>query len=214
MLALSLLLALTTSQQPASQRLRQPNSTDATCSVLNLLSNSKAFDNAAWLKEQAVSAAPVVTANAGTAPDGTATADRVQFGDSTGTNYSDTYQLLAGAGATSCAVYVKGFSGAGTVDLSMQTGASTWTATPCAFVSASWTLCKYENASRFSNGGFFIGNSGYANGGAARTGTDVLLWGAQCVTGATAATCVATGPLTDALEMLAGAPRLQPWRVR
>src|SRR6056297_2388196 len=46
----------------------------------NLLTYSEDFTNAAWAKVNAgVGSLPVVTANAGIAPDGTSTADRVQF---------------------------------------------------------------------------------------------------------------------------------------
>ena len=46
----------------------------------NLATFSEQFDNAAWSKVgNGVAVAPTVSANAGTAPDGTATADRVQF---------------------------------------------------------------------------------------------------------------------------------------
>ena len=56
----------------------------------NLLTFSEQFDNAAWLKQAGGTASvPVVTANAGTAPDGTETADRVQMTLNGGTTVSD-----------------------------------------------------------------------------------------------------------------------------
>jgi hypothetical protein len=61
---------------------------------VNLLTYSEQFDNAAWQKQvSGVASAPVVTANAGTAPDGTTTADRIVFALNGGTTSSDFSQL-------------------------------------------------------------------------------------------------------------------------
>jgi hypothetical protein len=61
----------------------------------NLLTYSQEFENAAWSKEaQGVGVPPTVTANAGIAPDGTTTADRVQLSLGGGTTGSDISQLV------------------------------------------------------------------------------------------------------------------------
>lgn len=60
----------------------------------NLMTYSEDFSNAAWAKVNAgVGVVPVVTANVGIAPDGTETADRVQFDLNGGTTSGDTSRL-------------------------------------------------------------------------------------------------------------------------
>jgi hypothetical protein len=62
----------------------------------NLLSYSEQFDNAAWQKVNAgVGSIPIVTTNAGIAPDGTSTANRVQFDLNGGTTSGDVSRLRA-----------------------------------------------------------------------------------------------------------------------
>jgi hypothetical protein len=63
------------------------------------------FDNAAWEKLNlgSGSAAPVVTANAGVAPDGSTTADRVQLNKGSGTTSSD-YSVMRAASSSRAAV--------------------------------------------------------------------------------------------------------------
>lgn len=60
----------------------------------NLLQYSHQIDNAVWQKDLAgVASAPVVTSNAGIAPDDTASADRVQFALNGGTTSTDRSEL-------------------------------------------------------------------------------------------------------------------------
>ena len=66
----------------------------------NLLTYSEQFDNAAWTKSFAgTGISPIVTANAGIAPDGTLTADRIQF-DCTDTSTSANRSYVAQAVTT------------------------------------------------------------------------------------------------------------------
>lgn len=67
----------------------------------NLLTAPSDFTNAVWVKAQAgAGTLPVVTANAATAPDGTTTADRIQFVQTAGgSDQSYIYQLPAGVNA-------------------------------------------------------------------------------------------------------------------
>lgn len=91
-------------------------------SRVNWLARGEEFENAAWVKGNfATSALPVVTANAGTAPDGTRTADRIWYDacpDDPG--QSLVYQQTASSAARSVHnVYIRGcipLSDAGCVD--------------------------------------------------------------------------------------------------
>lgn len=65
----------------------------------NLLLRSAEFDNASWTKSGGgTGIAPVVTANAATAPDGTVTADQIVFNVGSGTTTNDQSVIQQGAG--------------------------------------------------------------------------------------------------------------------
>jgi len=150
----------------------------------NLLTYSEQFDNAAWTKFAAGAAvAPVVTANAGTAPDGTTTADRIQFDcGNAGSSANRSYiSPLAGNPITSgvsyiASVYVKAFD-AGNVGRqirfavdSLNNGVFTLT--------ADWqriTLTATATATITSN--FIIETRGTFT----QQTADVLVWGAQFI---------------------------------
>ena len=154
--------------------------------------------------------APVITANAGLAPDGTMTATRIQFNKGAGTTTSDvvrrqqSYASSAVASATSVWVrshdgvssYRMTFSGPGSGDISVPVG-PTWTrlvntgvgaATPVLFLGL--------------RGGLTPANSDTA---------DVLVWGAQAENSPSATSYIPTGATTaaragDIIEMPVG-----PW---
>lgn len=145
----------------------------------NQMLRSEQVDNAIWIKEQdAAPRAPTVTADQGVAPDGTSTADRVQFPATSGVEYSDYYQSATVAGSNwSCSVFVRGFSGSGTTDVCSFEGGG-WSCQTCAFVSTSWSLCKVERATSVGTSRFCkVGNNSLQNGGVARAASDVLVWG-------------------------------------
>jgi hypothetical protein len=74
----------------------------------NLLTYSQQFDNAAWTKlGVGTGVAPIVTANAGVAPDDTMTADRVQFNLGGGTTIGDYSWLLQSVTVTNATPYTE-----------------------------------------------------------------------------------------------------------
>ena len=76
----------------------------------NLFTFSQEFDNAAWGKTNAGTALlPVVTANAGTAPDGTTTADRVQLSLNGGTASGDNAQVRQTIATSLAVTYIFSF---------------------------------------------------------------------------------------------------------
>ena len=149
----------------------------------NLLTYSEQFDNAAWIKSNTgVASVPTVTANAGTAPDGTATADRVQYSLNGGTasgDISNLYQTNTTKGALTHSVYLKSFDGVSSYN--MQIIDSTGAGQPIT-VTGAWQ--------RFSVSATSAGSINYAirlRGGATPTNSntaDVLIWGAQLLTAA------------------------------
>lgn len=100
---------------------------------VNLLTNTEDFSAAAWLKTGAgTGAAPVVTLNAGTAPDGTNTASQIVFNTRAGTTTFDQsmIEFSAPSGATSGAAYKSGLwvkGNAGSQILIRQQGAIAYT---------------------------------------------------------------------------------------
>jgi len=140
----------------------------------NILLQSSAFDDAAWTLEHVVQPVPTVTANAGVAPDGNSTADRIQFPATGAGEDSAIRQDTAAGGTYSAGVYIKGFGGtSGTVDFCTYDGGA-WQCTACNFVGSAWTRCVHENYS--ANTYWLLGNAGFRSGNA-HVANDVLVWG-------------------------------------
>jgi hypothetical protein len=105
---------------PTTDRLDVPrlDYTNSTCpSILvepqrtNLATYSEDFSNASWNKvsSQTGTAIPIITANATTAPNGTMTADLVEFTPPTDTNYSIVQKTFTITNLLSGTVYLKAF---------------------------------------------------------------------------------------------------------
>jgi hypothetical protein len=158
----------------------------------NVVVRSQDIDNAAWTSGGLGAAGPTVNADAATAPDGTLTAERMQYAATTAGQLSYTLQAPFSAVATSASVYIKGFSGSGTLDLCIQSGASTYSCSACDYVSASWSRCLRENVTAFAGGRIVIGNLTAYTGGVVRAANDVFVWGAQGEAGAYATSYIPT----------------------
>lgn len=146
-------------------------------SSTNLALRSQEFDNAAWVKDSVGVALPTVTANAATAPDGTVTADQVDFPATTALQHSVLIQTHGDVtGSHAFTLYVRGVSSGGSFDVC--NGNATFGCTTCTFVSTSWTRCL-DTRSSISSGMVFVGNYSDSNGGIVRSANSVYLWGAQ-----------------------------------
>jgi hypothetical protein len=162
----------------------------------NLALQSETFDNASWTKNTGGTSTVTVTANNGTAPNGTNTADRIQLTrDSTG--YAQVVQTITTTASQSYtfSVYLKSLSGTPTVIFGSYGGTNAQTATLTnEWVRYTWTATS-PSTSAF--GMLMIW------GGVASTSlsADFLAWGYQLVEGTTAQTYL---PTTDRLNF----PRL------
>lgn len=150
----------------------------------NEILRSTAFDNAAWNKGGAGGAsAASVTADAATAPNGTATADRVQFGatDGTGLQGSYIFQNMP-TGQAVATVYIKGNGTSGTIDFALwNAGGAAYTCALCSYNSTSWTRCSVPATDGGGGAVWLLGNlslSAHCNSGA-HGAQDVFMWGAQ-----------------------------------
>jgi len=146
----------------------------------NLWLQTQAFNNVAWTKTGITDAAPTVTADFAVAPDGTTTAERVQFAATTGAaNDSSVEQFVStAAGQLSVSLYVKGNGTSGTIDICSF--ATSWACTPCNYASATWTRCTLDNRAAGAASNYIqFGNVSYHNGGTLRSAADVLVWQAQ-----------------------------------
>ena len=169
----------TTSQALAAPRFDHTPTTGNV--TTNLLTYSEMFDNAAWTKGGAgTGTAPIVTPNAGTAPDGTLTAERVQLALNGGTTSSDTSNLYRTPGWTvtgipyTASVWMKSYDGA-SYDVAIDyNGLNTNVVT----VTNQWqrfsaTITSLDTVVRTFSAVRLRGS--YANSDSA----DILLWGAQ-----------------------------------
>ncbi len=158
---------------------------------------SQEFENAAWVPTSSGVAAPVVTANQATAPDGTVTADKVDLPTSSGANYSVLVQAAGcpAAGLSSRGVYAKMVSGTGTVEINGPGGTNGPNVTgsgymhSCAINATSWTRCYVENIP--ATAAFYIGYGGNSDSpeGPAES---IYLWQADCQQGASFSPPIAT----------------------
>jgi hypothetical protein len=110
----------------------------------NFISFSEAFNDASWGKASTGIAAPVVTANQGTAPDGQNTADRIVFAASTASAQEGHVWKVASGGtkaggsSVTASVWLRTETGTATVYLSITEGATGGTFTACS-VTTTWT---------------------------------------------------------------------------
>jgi hypothetical protein len=171
----------------------------------NLLPYSQEFDNGYWLKQVGgLASAPVVTANAEIAPDGTMTAERIVFNLNGGTLSADLSQI-AGATITLTAqentgsVYLKTTDGTSKVFTMVNPDGSVKT------ITVTGTYQRFTNtSSAASAGGFRLrlrGGEGTADS------ASIAAWGAQFESGVatdyipTTTAAVSVGPVS-------GTPRL------
>jgi len=138
----------------------------------NLLTYSEQFDNAAWTKTATgTGVVPIVTANAGTSPNGTLNADRIQL-DSGAAGQSSVNQTAAGAPSGTPGVFSIWLrSLASDVTVTLFYGASVQNVT----VTASWQRFTFTVAAPASGEVRIAKRDAWASSGAA----DVLAWGAQ-----------------------------------
>ena len=149
----------------------------------NSLPRSEAIDNAAWTKTAGgTGSVPTVTADFAVAPDGTTTAERVQF-SACPTTGSSVIQGTGTSQAGTATFYLKGNGTSGNVRLVSFSGGGPGQdiTTLCPFVSGSWSRCTQSNTSGAA-GTIVLGcvNLPVNYGGSSDTGAaDVLVWGAQ-----------------------------------
>lgn len=159
-------------------------------SRINSTLRSEQLDDLAWTLFGSGAAAPTVTANYATAPDGTLTAERLQVAATTLAQRSIIFQASVPVDIRS--VYVKGANGtSGVIDVTQDSVGVANNACGCAYNPTTWTRCATRLA---ATGSFTIGNDGSVNacGSGTRAALDVLVWGAQSETGAYATSYIPT----------------------
>lgn len=162
----------------------------------NLQPRSQELDNATWGRTAGgSSSAPTIPSTNNTAPDNTATAERLSFSACpTVGDYSQLAQLVAtSAVAHSNSVYMRAVSGTATI--SVCGFGSTGVCTQCTADDKAWTRCVLNNWTGAASAYFVAGciNNTAAYTGATNTGAaDVYLWGVQMEVGAYASSYIPT----------------------
>ncbi len=165
---------------------------------------SQEIDNAAWTPLNGFIVAPVRTANAAVAPDGTTTAEQIDFPssmDGIADHYSYLFSVLADNTSTRAgSIYLKGCSGSGTIWLWGHTGAAVSGHVACAYTSGAWSRCSTTFTGSIGSGGDFL-VFGIDQRIAAQTTTStqcVYAWGAQAEVGAFPTSYIPTAGTTVA----------------
>ena len=174
----------------------------------NLLTYSQEFDNAVWVNVVAgTGVAPVVTANAGVAPDGTTTAEKIEFSLGGGTLTADisrirqNYSVINGTTYT-FSVFLKSFDGSSSYDLHLV-GADGLTQ-PAITVTGTWTRFTVTvSAISSAQIPFSFGLRGGQSPANSNT-AEILAWGAQLEqrSSVTAYTVTTTQPITNYIPTL------------
>jgi hypothetical protein len=172
-------ISLTTSGNHAYTPSSASTSRPVLSARVNVLERTEEFDDAAWGKTgSGVAVAPVVTANSGTAPDGSLTADRVQFdctNTGSGANRSALIQsrtVVSGLSYTA-SVYVKAYD-AGNVGKTIRV-ASDGISNTVVTLTADWQRIAYTGTTSVTSSNLII----ETRGGSTTQTADALVWGAD-----------------------------------
>jgi hypothetical protein len=168
----------------------------------NLLLQSQTFENASWAKVGVgTGLAAVVTANAGAAPDGTTTADRIVFNTGAGTTSGDRSifrQSVVITEGSNLSFYIKSNTGS-SQSIGFHNGAQIDIVT----ATTSWQRFSVNVSSAVT----FVGLENRGDNATAGT-CDVLVWGAQLQNGDIATDYIVTTTAAVSVGPVANVPRL------
>jgi hypothetical protein len=189
----------------------------------NLILRSEQFDNGSWTKAGITAAAPTVTADQAIAPDGTLSADKIDFAATAGGGQrSSVYQnfTLATPGIYTISVWLQGVSASGTVYLEHAAASGAGANVPCAVTAGVWSRCTTTfTFTTTTGGGYMFLGPDPASGGqpATQAAISAYVWGAQAEAGPTATPYIQTVASTSTVSQKGNALTrsehfdLSPW---
>jgi hypothetical protein len=162
----------------------------------NGVPRSQEINNAAWIPQNSGvgTTLPTITANAATAPDGTLTAERVQYSDCAP---AASFSLVQSSGSVQTAaagsIYVRGNGASGNIGLALNAPGGVAVVSVCAYVSTSWTRCELAGTGAAATASLYFGCGNGVVGGMTQTGSgDVFVWGGQIENGPYATSYIPT----------------------
>lgn len=163
----------------------------------NVALRSEAFDNAAWVKEGNVVAAPSVTANTTVAPDGTTTADTIDFpAVPSGSNQISQIKqdVTTASSIATCSFWMKA-TAPGDVYIWLYDGTATNTSSRKT-LTTSWARYSVTSSGASTAWTCHIGANTWGPAHAAIDAITVHTWGGQIEVGPTASSYIATADST------------------
>jgi hypothetical protein len=120
---------------------------------------------------------PTVTANAALAPDGTMTAEQIDFADMPISRSSVSQTVTVAAVPHTYSGYLKGASTSGTIYLFATPDGVAWISAPCSYNATTWTRCSVTGTPTATDWNWQIGNAPVDPSQSAQPGASVYVWG-------------------------------------
>lgn len=162
----------------------------------NAVLQSSAFEQGSWIKNGSGVAIPAVTADAAAAPDGTATAERIDypaFDSGTAATFSLIQQAVTVAAPRCLSIWLRGGAGGEKIELcAFASGAYELTSPAALTLTTSWQRYSLVSTAAAASITLHLGLNAYNGIALAQGAATIFAWGAQVEAGTSATSTIAT----------------------